>query len=81
MDLYVIHRVIETARSVFFFDQTLCKGKLTLNLSSWIVFLLLIDAAYVFYGLLNKRNMWKFICLYWMLLTMKNYIDYVNRFF
>ena len=33
---------------------------------------LLIDAAWVFYGLGRRKNMWLWICLYWVLLTLKN---------
>lgn len=39
------------------------------------IFLLMADAAWVAYGLLRKRNMWKAICLYWILLTLKNLMD------
>ena len=32
-------------------------------------------AAYVAYGLYRKRNMWRWIFLYWVVLTVKNIID------
>ena len=40
------------------------------------IFLLMIDALIVAVGLSRKRNMWPFIFLYWVLLTMKNAVDY-----
>lgn len=40
----------------------------------FIVSLLLI-AGYVAYGLMRKRNMWKWIVLYWCILTIKNAVD------
>ena len=39
------------------------------------VWLLLIDAAYVFYLQITHQNAWAFICLYWCILTIKNAID------
>lgn len=39
------------------------------------VFLLCLDAALVAVGLAKKRNMWPFIVLYWILLTIKNCCD------
>lgn len=41
-----------------------------------LIFLLMIDAAIVFVGLCRKKNMWVWICLYWLILTAKNAIDY-----
>lgn len=43
-----------------------------------LIFLLMADAAFVAYGLIRKRNMWKFICLYWILLTLKNFVDLIG---
>ena len=40
------------------------------------VFLLCLDAALVAVGLTKKRNMWPFIVFYWILLTIKNAVDY-----
>ena len=40
------------------------------------IFLLMIDALIVAVGLSRKCNMWPFIFLYWVLLTMKNAVDY-----
>ena len=42
------------------------------------IFLLFVDAAFVAYGLIKHKNMWQFICLYWVLLTIKNFIDIVK---
>ena len=44
-------------------------------ISQAIVFLLMADAAWVVYGLIRKRNMWRWIVLYWVILTAKNMID------
>jgi len=41
------------------------------------IFLLMVDSAYVAYGLNKKKNMWSFICAYWILLAGKNVIDFV----
>lgn len=43
--------------------------------SQFFVFLLCLDAAFVAAGLMKKRNMWAFIVLYWILLTIKNCCD------
>ena len=42
------------------------------------IFLLFVDAAFVAYGLIKRKNMWQFICLYWVLLTIKNFIDIIK---
>lgn len=47
-------------------------------ISQAIVFLLMADAAWVAYGLFRKRNMWRWICLYWVILTIKNLVDLVS---
>lgn len=47
-------------------------------ISQILIFLLMADAAFVAYGLIRKRNMWKFICLYWILLTLKNFVDLIG---
>lgn len=47
--------------------------------SQIMVFLLCADAAYVSVGLLKKRNMWKWIILYWILLTCKNLVDFISN--
>ena len=47
-------------------------------ISQFFICLLLIDAAFVAYGLLHRQNMWKWVCLYWILLTMKNAVDLIG---
>ena len=42
------------------------------------IFLLMADAAWVAYGLLRQQNRWKWICLYWIILTLKNLADFVH---
>lgn len=44
-----------------------------------MVFLLLADAAVVAVGLLRRRNMGAFIAAYWVMLTVKNAIDFLGR--
>ena len=45
------------------------------TVSQIFVVLLFADAAWVAYGLLRKKNMWPWICTYWILLTAKNLCD------
>ena len=40
-----------------------------------LILLLFIDAAYIACGLMQKRDMWSYICIYWILLTVKNLVD------
>ena len=47
-------------------------------ISQALVFLLMADAYIVFVGLLRKKNMWKWIVLYWMILTLKNAVDFAG---
>lgn len=44
-------------------------------ISQLLIILLMADAAWVAYGLLRQQNRWKWICLYWILLTLKNLMD------
>lgn len=44
-----------------------------------LITLLMLDALLVFCGLIRKRNMWGWICIYGFLLTIKNAIDYIGR--
>ena len=44
-------------------------------ISQILIILLMLDAAWVAYGLARKKNMWKFIVLYWVILTLKNLAD------
>lgn len=39
---------------------------------------LMLIAAVVAFGLMKRRNMWKWIIAYWVLLTAKNIIDFVG---
>ncbi len=50
-------------------------SRYTLMLSQFCVFLLCIDAAWVSYGIYMERNRWKWIVLYWVILTLKNCCD------
>jgi len=43
--------------------------------SQILVFLLMADAAWVASGLTGKKNMWKWIVAYWVILTIKNFAD------
>lgn len=45
------------------------------QVSQFCVYLLCADAAWVAYGLYRKQNRWKWIVLYWVILTLKNYCD------
>lgn len=47
-------------------------------MSQFLVFLLMADAAWVAYGLSKKRNMWKWIIVYWIILTAKNFVDLIG---
>lgn len=44
-------------------------------MTQFLIFMLMADAAWVAYGLIRKRNMWRWICLYWVILTIKNLLD------
>ena len=46
-------------------------------ISQILVLMLMADAAFVAQGLLRKKNMWKWICLYWIILTAKNAADFL----
>ena len=43
-----------------------------------LVILLALDAAWVCFGLARKKNMWKWIVLYWFILTLKNLADFLK---
>ena len=47
-------------------------------ISQTFIILLMVDAALVAYGLIRKRVMWRWICLYWVLLTIKNLCDFLK---
>ena len=46
--------------------------------SQLLVFALMADALMVCVGLALKKNMWKWIVLYWAILTVKNAVDFVG---
>lgn len=48
--------------------------------SQFWVFILLTVAGIVAVGLLKKKNMWKWICVYWISLTLKNLTDFIFTF-
>ena len=43
-----------------------------------LALLLMMDAAWVADGLLHKKSMWKWICLYWVLLAVKNVVGLIE---
>ncbi len=43
--------------------------------SQILIILLMADAAWVAWGLIRQRVMWRWICLYWVILTLKNLSD------
>ena len=47
-------------------------------MSQILVFMLMADAARVAIGLAQGENMWKYIVAYWVILTMKNFVDLVR---
>ena len=49
-----------------------------MTVTDYLILLLMVDAAVVFFGLTKKKNMWPFIVVYWLILTIKNMIDFVK---
>ena len=47
-----------------------------MTLSQNFALMLLAVSAIVAVGLLGRRDMWRFICLYWILLAIRNAIDF-----
>ncbi len=47
-------------------------------LTNLLIITLAVIAAIVAYGLSCKRNMWNWILLYWIVLTVKNLMDYIT---
>lgn len=43
-----------------------------------LIFALFAVALVVAAGLLARKNMWKWICLYWVILTVKNFLDWIR---
>lgn len=50
-----------------------------MGVSQSFVVLLCLDAAWVASGLMRKKNMWRWIVFYWVLLTAKNISDLLAR--
>lgn len=48
--------------------------------SQFLIFLLMLDAAFVAFGLLNNWVMWPWIALYWVILTAKNSVDLIDGY-
>lgn len=48
------------------------------KLSAYLVILLAVIAAVVAVGLITGLAMWPVIILYWMVLTIKNVVDYLG---
>jgi hypothetical protein len=44
-----------------------------------LIIVLMFDAAIVAVGLLRKKNMWHFICAYWVILTIKNTLEAIEK--
>ena len=49
-----------------------------LTVSQFLVILLALDAAWVCAGLCQRKNMWKWIIVYWLVLTLKNLADFLK---
>ena len=47
-------------------------------ISQTLIILLMADAAWVAYGIYRKKNRWPWICMYWVILTIKNLVDLVT---
>ena len=47
-------------------------------ISQFCILGLIMIAAVVAVGLMKRHNMWKWIIAYWVLLTVKNIIDFVG---
>ena len=47
-------------------------------ISQTLIILLMADAAWVAYGIYRKKNRWPWICIYWVILTIKNLVDLVS---
>lgn len=43
-----------------------------------LIFLLMLDALVVAVGLAKKKNMWVFIVMYWIMLFMKNAMNFAE---
>ena len=47
-------------------------------ISQILIFSLMLDAAWVAYGLLRRRDRWAAIVCYWCILTVKNFVDWMG---
>ena len=47
-------------------------------ISQFCILGLIVIATVVAFGLMKRRNMWKWIIAYWVLLTIKNVIDFIG---
>ena len=46
--------------------------------SQALVCLLMLDAGWIAYGLSQRRDMWPWIVGYWIILTVKNLVDWIG---
>ena len=49
-----------------------------ISMSQVCVFGLMLIAGRVAVGLMEKRNMWRWIVAYWVVLTVKNMLDFLG---
>ena len=45
-------------------------------ISQFLILLLMLDAAWVALGQFHSWNMWPWVCAYWVILTLKNLVDW-----
>ena len=48
-------------------------------LDTLLMVILCLDAAWVAQGIIRKRNMWSWIALYWVILTLKCLLQYLEH--
>lgn len=48
-------------------------------LAQILILMLMFDAAIVFVGQVLHWNVWALVCAYWLILTIKNGVDYINK--
>lgn len=48
-------------------------------LAQILILMLMFDAAIVFVGQVLHWNVWVLVCAYWLILTIKNAVDYINK--
>ena len=49
-----------------------------MTVSQALILVLMADAAWVYAGLIRKKNRWFWICVYWAVLTIKNLADFLK---